>query len=420
MPHCSQKRRGIVAVLVAVCLVAILSITAIAIDGGMLMEDRRSVQAAADGAALAAASQLYDDWTANKGLDNNGKASATAFLTASANGYTNDGVKSVVTVNIPPTTGDYIGQPGYAEVRIKYNQKRGFSRIFATSDVPVNGRAIARGRKATSDIGVLLLNPTAQGSLTITGSAGIKVDGRVIVDSTHVKAAVASGSAGLSSSAMDLGGGFSSSGSSYFNANPGSVKSGQPAVADFLSDVPVPDKSSLTVRSNSQYTATSGQTLQPGVYKGGIKISSQPNVTFAPGIFYLEGGGLVMSGGSSSLTANEVMIYNAPGPSGTTGTITISGGGAVTMTPPPSGDFAGMAIFQDRTATPTITLSGGSNWAFTGTVYAAKAHVSLTGGSGGSMGSQYVSDTLTLTGSSTFQDINPDTGYGPKEIRLVE
>jgi len=420
MPHCSQKRRGVVAVLVAVCLVAILSITAIAIDGGVLMEDRRSVQAAADAAALAAASQLYDDWTANKGLDNNGKASDTAFLTASANGYTNDGVKSVVTVHIPPTTGDSIGKAGFAEVSITFNQKRGFSRLFASSDVPVKGRAVAAGRKGASDIGLLLLNPTAQGALTITGSAGIQVDGRVVVDSTHLKAAISSGSAGLNSSGMDIGGGFSSSSTSYFHADPGSVKSGQPAVADFLADLPVPDKSSLTVRSNSIYSATSGQTLQPGLYIGGIKINSQPNVTFAPGIYYLDGGGLTMSGGASSLTANGVMIYNGANSSGSTGKITLSGGGAVTMSPLTSGDYAGMAIFQDRTATSVMTLSGGSNWNFTGSVYAAKANVTLSGGSGGSMGSQYISDTMTLSGSSTFKNINPNDGYGPKEIRLVE
>jgi Putative Flp pilus-assembly TadE/G-like len=420
MPHCSQKRRGVVAVLVAVCLVAILAVTAIAIDGGMLMEDRRNVQAAADAAALAAANQLYEGWSANKGLDKDGKASDTAFLTASANSYTNDGTRSVVTVNIPPATGDYVGKAGFAEVSITYNQKRGFSGIFASSDIPMKGRAVACGRKATSDIGVLLLSPNAQGALTLSGSAGIIVDGRVIVDSTHTKAAVASGSAGLTSTEMDIGGGYSASGSSSFTANPGSVKTGQASTPDFLADVPVPDKSGLTVRSTSIYSATSGETLQPGVYQGGIKISSQPNVTFAPGIYYLEGGGLTMSGGSSSLTAKEVMIYNAPSSIGSTGKITVSGGGAVTMTPPTGGDYAGMAIFQDRTATSVLTLSGGSNWAFTGTVYAAAANVTLSGGSGGSMGSQYVSDTLDLSGSSTFQDINPDNGYGPKEIKLVE
>jgi Putative Flp pilus-assembly TadE/G-like len=420
MLHRSRNRRGVVAVLVALCLVAVLGVTAIAIDGGLLMENRRSVQAAADAAALAAANQLYDSWSANKGLDKDGDASASAFSTASANGYTNDGTTSVVTVNIPPVKGDYVGQPGFAEVSITYYQKRGFSAIFGASALPVTGRAVARGKKGASDIGVLILNPGAQGALTLTGSAAIQVDGRVIVNSNNSKAAVSSGSAGLNCYDMDIGGNYSSSSTSYFHADPGSVNTGQTPADDFLSDLPVPDKSGMPVRSLSTYSATSGETLQPGLYTGGIKIMSQPDVTFAPGIYYLEGGGLTMSGGSSSLTAYEVMIYNGANLSGSTGKITLSGGGTVKMSPPTSGDYAGMAIFQDRNATSVMTLSGGSSWDFKGTVYAASADVTVSGGSGASMGSQYISDTLTLSGSSTFQDLNPADGYGEKEIRLVE
>jgi len=267
---------------------------------------------------------------------------------------------------------------------------------------------------------VLLLSPSAQGALTITGSAAIQVDGRVVVNSTHTKAAISSGSASLNSSQMDIGGGYSSSSTSYFHADPGSVQTGQSAVSDFLADVPLPDKAGLSVRSCSIYSATSGETLQPGLYIGGIKINSQPNVTFAPGIYYLEGGGLTMSGGAASLTALEVMIYNGCNSNGSTGKITLSGGGAVKMSPPAGGDYAGMAIFQDRTATSVMTLSGGSTWDFKGTIYAAKAAVTVSGGSGASMGSQYISDTLTLSGSSAFQDINPDDGFGPRDIKLVE
>ncbi|HZL88925.1 MAG TPA: pilus assembly protein TadG-related protein [Pirellulaceae bacterium] len=420
MKHRSRDRRGVIVVLVALCLVAILGVTAIAIDGGMLMEQRRSVQAGADAAALAAAEQLYEGWSTNQGQDNDGKASDTAFLTASANGFTNDGTTSVVTVNIPPATGDHVGQAGFAEVKITYYQKRGFSAIFGSSKLPVNGRAVAKGKKGGSNIGVLLLSPSAQGALTITGSAAIQVDGRVVVNSTHTKAAISSGSASLNSSQMDIGGGYSSSSTSYFHADPGSVQTGQSAVSDFLADVPVPDKSGMSVRSSSIYSATSGETLQPGLYIGGIKINSQPNVTFAPGIYYLEGGGLTMSGGAASLTALEVMIYNGSNSSGSTGKITLSGGGAVKMSPPAGGDYAGMAIFQDRTATSVMTLSGGSTWDFKGTIYAAKAAVTVSGGSGASMGSQYISDTLTLSGSSAFQDINPDDGFGPRDIKLVE
>jgi hypothetical protein len=398
--------------------VAILAVVALTIDSGLLDDQRRNVQAAADAAALAAAEQLWTDWAANQGQDKNGKSRDTAILTAAANGFNNDKKTNTVTINIPPSSGLATGQAGYAEVSIEYEQRRYFSAIFGADDIPVRGRAVARGKKNTSDVGVLLLNPGAQGALTISGQAGMVVDGKVIVNSNNSKSAVSSGSAGLTCNELDIGGGLNSSGSSYLTAP--TIKTGAAPTPDFLSGVPAPDTSGMTIRSISTYSAASGETLQPGIYVGGITISSKPNVTLAPGTYYLQGGGFTMSGGSSSLTALEVLIYNGANSAGSVGKVTLSGGGAVTMSPPSSGDCAGMAIFQDRTSAQPVTLSGGSNWDFKGTVYAAKAPVTVSGGSGARMGSQYISDTLNLSGSSTFKDINPQDGWGPKDIRLVE
>jgi hypothetical protein len=114
------------------------------------------------------------------------------------------------------------------------------------------------------------------------------------------------------------------------------------------------------------------------------------------------------------------MFYNAPGSSGSTGKITVSGGGTVVQSPITTGTYYGMSVFQDRSSTQPITLSGGSGWNFTGTVYAAKASVDVSGGSNATVGSQFVADTMTLSGSSTFNDIDPSKGYRPRDIRLTE
>src|SRR5437879_5147187 len=98
-------RKGMVAVFVALCLVAIVSITAIVIDGGMLLQERRHGQATADAAALAAALQLWLGEPANGGLDGDGSAKKSALAVADDNGYANDGKTSNVTINIPPQSG---------------------------------------------------------------------------------------------------------------------------------------------------------------------------------------------------------------------------------------------------------------------------------------------------------------------------
>src|SRR5437868_3279108 len=135
-------REGNVIVLVAACLTVLMSVVAIAIDGGVLMDDRQKVQAAADASALAAAEQLYLNWQADLGLDPHGTAVAAAIALAKSNGYPNDGTISVITPNLtapnssgtteavhgvwaPPATGKsaHVGKAGYVEVALEYNQK---------------------------------------------------------------------------------------------------------------------------------------------------------------------------------------------------------------------------------------------------------------------------------------------------------
>jgi hypothetical protein len=179
----SDKRRGTIAIPVALSLIAIIGVAAIALDGGLLLDNHRRVQSAADAAALAAADDLFSNYRTNNGLDSSGTAKASALSTALANGYINDGVSSVVTVNIPPQAGNFVGKAGYAEVIIQFNQKRNFSSIFGASDLPVTGRAVARGDPG--NIGVLVLDPHLQGALEIRGTVNVLGDGQLYSNSDN-------------------------------------------------------------------------------------------------------------------------------------------------------------------------------------------------------------------------------------------
>lgn len=423
----AAARRGIAAPAVAVCLIVLMAVLALSIDAGMLMMERRHAQSAADAAAMAAVTDLYRQQMANSnngGIDGaTGTAKTSAKTTALGNGY----AAPAVTVNVNPAKfaeGPKTGQqvpPGTAEVIILGSQKRGFSSVFGLGDLPIHARAVARERDVPLGLGILVLNPTIQGALTVTGSGTITVAAPIIIDSAHTKAAVSSGSASIEAPSIPITGdnpGYTSSGSSGFRSP--DLRTGVPPTPDPLASLPPPNPDELPLRSASTYTASENEILYPGVYKGGITISSKPGVTLAAGIYYLMGGGLTMSGGSSSLSGDGVMIYNGADSSGKTGKVTVSGGGAFQMTPLASGPYSGLLIFQDRTSTQPITLSGGSTWNFTGGVYAAKAPVDLTGGSGGTFGSQYICDTLDITGSSSFRMADPGTGYRKRFIGLVE
>lgn len=105
---------------------------AVSLDLGILQAEQRHAQAAADAAAIAGAIDLYKNYVTNNGADTKGTAYTSALDTAAANGYANDGVTTIVTVTIPPTSGYFVNQAGYVEVIAQYNQSRGFSNRFGS------------------------------------------------------------------------------------------------------------------------------------------------------------------------------------------------------------------------------------------------------------------------------------------------
>jgi Flp pilus assembly protein TadG len=395
--------------LVAVCLVALLGVAALAIDGGVLVDQRRRVQAAADAAALAAADDLYYRYQTGNGLDGAGTATASALSTAAANGYNNDGITSIVTVNIPAASGIVAKKPGTAEVIVQYNEPRFFSGVFGTATTPVTARAVAMGRWASFNSGILVLNPTGPGTLSATGNGQVSLAGaQVIVNSSDSQGAINSGSGNLTvnglgggASAFNFAGtpGYQTTGSGQFS---GTIQSGATPTADPLRYLPSFDSSTLSVQSNQTLTISGYQntTLNPGVYQGGIAIGGAGDVTMNPGVYYMAGGGFSYTGWGN-LYGDKVMIYNAPVT--TSDAVNIAGQGKVTMTPLDTGLYQGMAIFQDRTSSVPVTVTGNRDMKITGTFYAARAPLNITAISGGNtIGSQYISYNLTFAGNGNI------------------
>jgi len=122
----------------------------------------------------------------------------------------------------------------------------------------------------------------------------------------------------------------------------------------------LPTRLTLTVVSlvagcdhTSQVSVSGGpaQTLSPGVYCGGIAISGGANVTFSPGTYIINGGGLTVSGGTTTVNGNGLTFYNT-GTASTFRPITLSGGGATTLSAPTSGPLNNMLFFPSSKTGP--------------------------------------------------------------------
>jgi hypothetical protein len=431
------QRKGTVVVPVAVCMTGLLAIIALALDGGLFLDKRRQTQAAADAAALAAASELYATCFTNGGLDEgplpskNGPAAGQIALfakrVAKDHGF-EDGVDGVVvTVNIPPKSGPFTGQRGHVEVYVSMQQTRGFSVVFGSrSKVPIGSRAVARGTRNTINNGIIVLHPTEKGSFQNSGGGSVTVKGTasVIVNSFDPAAMIANGGGSVSSEAgYDVGGspGYITPGGGSFT---GTINPNQEPTPDPLRFVPEPDPSTMVVRSTKRITHSSASTLvlQPGLYIGGISISGKANVILMPGIYYMQGG--FSFTGQGSLTGNEVMIYNDP--QSISQPIDLTGQGSITLTPPLAGPYQGISLFQRRSGDPQPTLkvtgNGTAPLRITGTFYAAGALLDVTGnGTQDTIGSQYISLLLKLGGNGTFNvDWDPAVVPGVRQVWLVE
>jgi hypothetical protein len=125
---------------------------------------------------------------------------------------------------------------------------------------------------------------------------------------------------------------------------------------------------------------TTNTTLSPGVYCGGLSITGGIVVTINSGTYIIKDGPLNVSV-TNDLTAIGVTFYLT----GANATVSMGGGGQITLEAPISGPLAGILFFQDSLAAPgaTSTLMADSSASYVGVLYFPTQNLNLTGqGSG--------------------------------------
>jgi hypothetical protein len=101
------------------------------------------------------------------------------------------------------------------------------------------------------------------------------------------------------------------------------------------------------------------------------------------------------------------MIYNAP--TSKSDNISITGQGKVILTPPTSGIYQGISIFQDRATDVDVKITGNGQFEIRGTLYAANALVKVEGNGDTSVASQYISRLVDLGGNGDLNIIWEET-----------
>jgi hypothetical protein len=385
----------------------LLAFAGLSLDGGFLYFERQRAQAAADAGAYSGALEL--------------KRGATAWITPSAkedarlNGFDDTDADVTVTVNHPPVNGPRAGDTAFVEVIVESVAPTTLLKVVGRRTSTVAARAVAGVTADYSGPCILALNETANGSITISGTANLSAPTcDVMTRSVSNTAIVANGGGCINAQTIAYATGAGTTGG--YTANGGNCLSPEPLAAippeDPYSSLTEPNKNDYPKQSNSKLQITGGtHTLNPGYYKGGIKITGG-NVTLNPGMYVVDG--FEVSGSGAQLSGDGVTIFN-------TGdglkNIKISGGPSIELsaTNDPSSPYNNMLFFNSSSSTCGTpcsgTIEGNALSTMEGVMYFPTVHLDYAGTEDQSAFSQIIADTIRFTGTAQVS-VDWDAGAG--------
>ncbi len=408
-----RDRQGSVIIVVAVSMAMIAGFSALAVDMGYLYSMKNRLQATADAAATAGASQLgVDEATV--------KAEATAYAAKNMPAGDHGTVLTDADVVlghwdnatrefIPMGTGAACANPVALEtdttclaidavsVTVRRAEANGnpaplyFAAVLGREQIDVVASAIARVDTTTGDVCMLVLHPNLDGALEMSGTNVLEAnDCGIVVHSTSEKAFKLPGDVDLELEfvcVVDDVGVEQSGPITWIPDPPGDsvIKTNCSPPPDPFASMPDPPVGVCDFDDYVISSAFSNVTLNPGVYCGGMTFSGDSStITFNPGIYILKGGGMLFSAANNIVTGSEVMFFNTDN-GGTYGNIEFSGGGTdVELSAQTSGTYAGFLFYQDHDAAPGdffFNVNGNVLADFDGVIYMPDQLVEFSGNS---------------------------------------
>jgi hypothetical protein len=134
------------------------------------------------------------------------------------------------------------------------------------------------------------------------------------------------------------------------------------------------------------------ETINSGLYNGGMSIGSGAVIDLTPGAYYVTNGNLTIASGATvtcktcdGVSGVTIILTTNSAVTGVVGTAMISSGATVTLQPPRAGPFSGFLLLQDPLAIsaggdkPDNALVGGPTMNLTGLLYFPTTTVAFQG-----------------------------------------
>lgn len=498
----SNGERGQVLVLFAGGVLALLAFAALAFDTGMLLLEKRDAQNAADAAALAGARYVFDGdcvapaWTCSE-------ARAHAAAVALENGYDSSDPNTSVVITIPAQHGRYDGLPNFIEVDLSRQRASIFAGVLGIRGWPVSVFAVATNdQDVTFPFSMLALNETVCKAIKISGQGEVIANGNVQSNSDGSEDGCGgiglsrSGGGELTVTAEDAtcrsAGSIQDQGSGTLTCTQAPDSFALPDPLRFLDDpvkpamaapmqpvghsLPISDwcpgspGSHPPTETSAQGTCDPGDKasgikgitkpqytgkawiLSPGLYPNGIHATNNTILYLLPGVYWIEGGGFQVDGGSTVISIKDVADANVdpalatfsgndcemdPSTPATTacgvlifnsesttipiasGPISLGGAGGRLLLSwfdvpetDPYYEFSTMSIYQDRDVEQPVTFNGSSaDSEVGGVVYVPGGSVTINGSDSDFVLDQIIADQITVNGNVGTIDILKRVGF---------
>lgn len=417
-----RNERGNVLILAGFAMPLIIGSAGLAVDTVQWALAKRTLQRAADSAALAgvyATVQGASGQTAAQAVDYELNVGTPSNPTSrNGSGYTLTAANR--TVSYPAGAG--WSNPVRVELRV--TQIPAFSSMFLPSIQLAAGATAATIRTGVYCV-VSLIN-TADTGITATGNGNVNLGCGMITNSTDMSAAIATGSSQVYADPVAAVGAVPPStrwnGAELLSFT---VKQDDP-YASLNPPTFSPCKSSpLRVNNNDtvdRSADTGVQCVSNMIVNGTLKLGSAT---------YVIDGGNFDLGSNANISCSGCTIVLTDSDSSSTatvGNVNINAQAKATMTAPTSGTFNGVLFYQDRRATTSSSnvnrINGTSDSVFSGAMYFPKRHLDINGNAGLTFNcAQFVAWTVEFSGSSGVTN-SCSAGYGSnaimgRHVRLV-
>ena len=160
------------------------------------------------------------------------------------------------------------------------------------------------------------------------------------------------------------------------------------------------------INGNVLNTGSGTVNLGAGNYTvgGNFESTGSSSLTIASGSSASDNG-LIIVGGSLQLTGSGPLT-DAGETFYAEGATTITGSSNLNLTAPTSGTYNGMLLFQSRTDSSAVSITGSSSSTIQGIVYASDSPLTLTGSGTMTVSLDIISDSITETGSGMIDVTN--------------